>query len=159
MFYSLIKETKKKKNKQSRCATALATGGAYCRNVQTKKRNNCVSPLPSLFSRIWTVSPISRMRAWHIGDRKLQITVREKKEEKKKMKHTIKIGDNKYISPRYYSFHIGCWAAGGNYIARQGSSLLLFSCGGAQVPPLHCQRCGVAAATFLFLFLLFIYFF
>lgn len=38
--------------------------------------------LPSLFSRIWTVSPISRMRAWHIGDRKLQITVWKKKIQK-----------------------------------------------------------------------------
>lgn len=76
------------------------------------------------------------------------------KEGRKKIKHTIKIkkiDNNKYISPRYYSFHIRCWAAWGNYIARKGSSLLLlFSCGGAQVPPLHCERCGVAAATFLF---------
>lgn len=78
-------------DKRSHCATALVTRGADCRHFQTNKQNDCASlclrapgpVLPSLFSRIWTVSPISRMRAWHIGDRKLQITVRKKKDKKK----------------------------------------------------------------------------
>lgn len=90
-------------DKHSPCAaTALVTRGTDCRHFQTKQNDCACSPsalacrvLPSLFSRIWTVSPISRMRAWHIGDRKLQITVREKKD--KKIKHTMKIEHRKHI--------------------------------------------------------------